>query len=117
MERACAYCEASPLEWVAEEGLLHCVACGRSSLASGEPVDDAPAAQVRLTAPNGVRRLESRVRARGAPGESSPLPAAALGISFTVLFYLVLQAFPESMLFELFARRGWVPYGITAISS
>jgi len=57
------------------------------------------------------------LRLRGAPGEGGTLGAAGLGFAFTVLFYMVLQFFPDSMFFELFARRGWVPYVIMGTSS
>jgi biopolymer transport protein ExbB/TolQ len=57
------------------------------------------------------------LRLRGAPGEGGSLGAAGLGFAFTVLFYMVLQLFPDSMFFELFTRRGWVPYVIMGTSS
>jgi biopolymer transport protein ExbB/TolQ len=58
-----------------------------------------------------------RGRVRGAPGDGGSVQAAALGLTLTLLFYLLLQLFPDSMLHELFTRRGWVPYVITGISS
>lgn len=57
------------------------------------------------------------LRLRGAPGEGGSLAAAGLGLAFTVLFYITIQLFPDSMLYQLFARRGWVPYVIMGTSS
>jgi hypothetical protein len=59
----------------------------------------------------------SRMRMRSAPGEGGTVAAAGLGVGFTIVFYLLLQPFPDSMLYELFARRGWVPYVIITTSS
>ncbi len=118
MTRPCAYCESAQTEWIDVDALWRCHACGRSYLAEAEAgagsasVDPQPKPPARRSSPRfGPERV------RGAPGEAGSLPAAALGLTLTVLFYLLIQLFPDSMLFELFTRRGWVPYVITGISS
>ncbi len=118
MDRPCAYCESTQTEWIEVDALWHCQACGHSYLAEAEAETRSPSADPQ---PNpAARRASPRSghgRVRGAPGDAGSLPAAALALALTILFYLLIQLFPDSMLFELFTRRGWVPYVITAISS
>jgi len=118
MDRPCAYCGSAQTEWIEEDAVWRCHACWRSYLTQAEAgtqspsVDLQPNPPARYAAPSSSRR-----RARGAPGEGGSLLAAALGLTLTLLFYLLIQLFPDSMLFELFTGRGWVPYAITGISS
>jgi hypothetical protein len=120
IEAACPYCEATGVEPVDGGRLLRCPECGRSGLPSAQAQRQASAAAaspVPLPAGRLLARPLEAPRPRGAPGEGRDLGAAAAGLGITIVFYLVLRLFPNSMLFELFAQRGWVPVAITAIST
>jgi biopolymer transport protein ExbB/TolQ len=137
MERVCPYCESTEITPETVEGekqatVLRCASCGRSSL-SGEPSErDASSRSSDAGKPSsgdfdGVLRIREgrsfggflkRSRdQRGAPGEVSSWPSAAVAFASTILFYGLLEVLPHSEFSELFMERGWVPYVITLISS
>jgi MotA/TolQ/ExbB proton channel family len=116
MNRACSYCGSAETEWLNEEELWRCRSCQRSILSEADSVDAPPPSQ--HAAPDAPPpRSKDFTRLRGAPGEVGSLAAAGLGLAFTILFYLAIQLVPDSMFYELFARRGWVPYVIMGTSS
>lgn len=117
MPRGCPYCEAPDLEWHEADRLFRCLACGRSVLDGAESEKGSAEGPSRGQPPGQAMSMPDALRPRRAPGEGSALKAAGLGLGATLVFYAILFLFPDSALFELFARRGWVPYVITLISS
>jgi biopolymer transport protein ExbB/TolQ len=126
MERVCPYCESTEIALevtgaLEEQAVWRCAGCGRSSLQgeSSQPHSSRTAeAVLRVRQGRSFERFSRRLRdQRGAPGEVSSWPAAAIAFVSTLLFYGLLRILPESGFSELFMERGWVPYVITLISS
>ena len=108
MDPRCPHCQADALESSAEEGVLRCRSCSRSSLA---PVAASSGAALHGA---GARR---RRLPRRAPGEVPSWPAALAAGLATVVFYSALYVSPKGRFSELFVERGWVPYVITVVSA
>ena len=111
MDHRCPHCQAETLEHTAEEGVLRCETCGRSSLSPLSPRSAEGRSSAAVSA-NRRRRLPRR-----APGEVSSWPAALAAALSTGAFYTVLHLIPMGRFSELFIERGWVPYVITAVSA
>lgn len=120
MARLCPYCETVELVVAGEGGLEQCPACLRSALpeeSAGEAAKQTDAAQPGAAIGALGRARPKNKNRRGSPGETPSLPAAALGLLATFVFYGLLVLMPSSRISELFLERGWVPYVITGISA
>jgi len=125
MTGGCPHCGGGNLELDAAGEVQRCRTCGRSSLrvATIDSREARPASVVSNGggAPGDAPRIEGSAtagsRRAAAPAEVAALPAAALAMVATLLFYGGLRFVPQTRVAELFVERGWVPYAISFVSA